>query len=307
MARIRSIKPELLEDEKTATLTHLEWRLFVSLLLLADDFGNFRAAPGRVKGTALWAYPDADVASALRTLDANGLIRLYKVDDQAYGHVAGWSKHQKVDHPGKPSCPGPEHADTKDSRDSRDTLAKVSRLIGSDGIGSEGTGSPPVRDPSAAEQADAGHDAIGDAVAGAMAEDEPAKPELWDAGVWLGGFGRGWTKAYQATFTGANTATPCRELQSMLEALPREERLRAQAKASRMVAAFLADRSPRLAAAKHPFSWFVTAFDGLRSDKTFEAAGANGAPRATGPPRTAAHETTHAAAARALERQRNRG
>ena len=125
MARIRSIKPELLEDEKTATLSHLEWRLFVSLLLLADDYGNFRATPGRVSGAALWAHLDEDVTPVMERLGAVGLIRLYVVDGQRYGHVNGWEKHQKVDHPGKPSCPSPPVREVlaNGSRDVRETVA----------------------------------------------------------------------------------------------------------------------------------------------------------------------------------------
>ncbi len=137
MARIRSIKPELLEDDKTASLDDLQWRLFVSLILLADDYGNFRANPVRVAGAALWARPMVDVVPALEALQQAGLIRLYSVGGQPYGHINGWSKHQKVDHPGPPKCPKPEEADglANDSRMVREPLAPD--LSGSEGIGSE--------------------------------------------------------------------------------------------------------------------------------------------------------------------------
>lgn len=105
MARIRSIKPELLEDERTARLSHVEWRLFVSLLLLADDYGNLRAAPERILGAALWAHLREDVARILDSLVAASLLILYDVAGQRYAHINGWDKHQKVDHPGKPLCP----------------------------------------------------------------------------------------------------------------------------------------------------------------------------------------------------------
>jgi len=38
--RIRCIKPELLEDERTAGLSHEAFRLFIGLILLSDDEGN---------------------------------------------------------------------------------------------------------------------------------------------------------------------------------------------------------------------------------------------------------------------------
>jgi hypothetical protein len=121
MARIRSIKPELLEDERTARLSHVEWRLFVSLLLLADDYGNLRAAPDRILGAALWAHPREDVAKILDGIVAAGLVVIYAAGSQTYAHISGWDKHQKVDHPGKPLCP----ALSEGSRLSREEFAKM--------------------------------------------------------------------------------------------------------------------------------------------------------------------------------------
>lgn len=175
MARIRSIKPELLEDERTASLGHLEFRLFVSLLLLADDYGNFRASTARVKGVALWAHLDANVEGALSELERVGLVRRYHVDGQAYGHVTGWSKHQKVDHPGKPSCPGPETV-SRNPREGLGESASLSRLIGSDLKGLDRKISPPACDPSAAEQVAVAPEAIAEASVAVFAEDDDPAP-----------------------------------------------------------------------------------------------------------------------------------
>jgi hypothetical protein len=134
VARIRSLKPELLEDEKTGALPHDTWRLFVSTLLLADDYGNFRASPLLVHGSVFWAHPGAETARMLRELGEAGLLSYYTVAGQRYAHVNGWAKHQKVDHPSAPLCPGPDLADqtpngatvgarATDSRESRETLA----------------------------------------------------------------------------------------------------------------------------------------------------------------------------------------
>jgi len=253
VARIRTIKPELLEDERTALLTHLEWRLFVSLLLLADDYGNFRAAPGRVKGTALWAFPDVDVASALRALDAYGLLELYEVDGQAYGHISGWSKHQKVDHPGKPTCPGPETHGATRSRESREEVATVSRLTG---IGSEGTGigperaSAPARDPSAT-----------------ATEDEPP-PAHWSANDWKRRYGEAWCGAYrQLAYGMGGDGKAISSLAGFLGAMTPDERSMAQLRAAEMFAEFLADRTTSNVDRRHPFAFFVAAFNGLRVDR----------------------------------------
>lgn len=109
--RIRSIKPELLEDDKTANLSHEGWRCFVSLLLLADDYGNFRAHPSLLEGAIFWGCPSAQgIGRLLRELGEVGLVTVYSVRDQTYGHINGWARHQRVDKPGKPRCPGPKEA-----------------------------------------------------------------------------------------------------------------------------------------------------------------------------------------------------
>jgi hypothetical protein len=125
MRRIRTIKPELLEDEVVAGLPHLQWRLFVSLLLLADDYGNLRGRAAMIRGAALWSCPEGDsqVQAALDGLMAQGLLQPYTVRGQTYLHIAGWEKHQRVDKPGKPGVPGP----LEDSRESRECLANDSR------------------------------------------------------------------------------------------------------------------------------------------------------------------------------------
>jgi len=144
MARIRTIKPELLTDEKTGVLPDDAWRVFVSVLLLADDYGNFRAHPSQVSAAIFWARETLpNVSGILAKLAGLGLIALYEHDGQRYGHVNGWDKHQRVDHPGKPLCP---QYVPGSSRESRETLAKIPEtlapdLIRSDLSGSEGIGS----------------------------------------------------------------------------------------------------------------------------------------------------------------------
>lgn len=134
-ARIRTVKPEMLDDEKVAALPHLAWRLFVSLIMTSDDYGNQHGAVAKIRGTALWATDatDGDIREALARLSRDSLVALYEVRGQAYVAICGWSKHQKVDKPGKPIVPGPEQADpqpcgirenlARDSREPRESLA----------------------------------------------------------------------------------------------------------------------------------------------------------------------------------------
>ena len=137
MARIRSVRPEILDDEKVAALPHLAWRLFVSLITMADDYGNLHGAPGKIRGTALWATDatDRDTREALARLSRDSLVTLYTVRGQSYVHLTGWTKHQKVDKPGRPIVPGPEQADSdtcESSRDSRETPANPRESLATD-------------------------------------------------------------------------------------------------------------------------------------------------------------------------------
>jgi hypothetical protein len=143
--RIRTIKPELLEDDKTASLGHVEFRLFVALLLLADDHGGFRAQPNQLTGAVFWGCVEqVDTSSALETLARVGLISLFTSGGQPYGHITNWNRHQRVDHPSKPRVPSPR--DEGSSSFSRfadifaDSLANVSR-------GSRDSLAPDLRPP----------------------------------------------------------------------------------------------------------------------------------------------------------------
>jgi hypothetical protein len=136
--RIRTIKPEILEDDKTAALTDAEWRLFVSAFLLADDHGNFRASPALVDGQVFWASRiiRESVASLLESLASRGLISLYAVRGQPYAKINGWPKHQKVDKPGAPRMPSIQDGEIindlsvfeSHSRTPRESVANDSRL-----------------------------------------------------------------------------------------------------------------------------------------------------------------------------------
>lgn len=104
--RIRSIKPEMLSDQKIANLTDSEFRCFIGLILLADDYGNARCTPNYVLGQIFWASRETvDVKEILKRLSRESLVTLYQVNSQEYLHICGWSKHQKVNHPGKPWVP----------------------------------------------------------------------------------------------------------------------------------------------------------------------------------------------------------
>lgn len=114
MPRIRTLKPEILEDEKTASLDDHAWRLFVSLIVLADDYGNVRAHPEWLAAQVFWGSSrDSRISSresreSLARLSRGGLISLYQFNSDKYAHIVNWDRHQRVDKPGKPRIPSPD-------------------------------------------------------------------------------------------------------------------------------------------------------------------------------------------------------
>lgn len=133
--RIRTIKPEILENKRTAALDSDAFRLFIGCIALADDYGNLCAEPMRLQGAVFWSWnPRETVANLLGTLASARLLAIYRVDGQQFAHIIGWTEHQRVDKPGKPKVPKPEAADpvgeqavTEDSRGTRETVATESR------------------------------------------------------------------------------------------------------------------------------------------------------------------------------------
>jgi hypothetical protein len=140
--RIRSVKPEWLEDERMSTASDEARVLSVALILLADDYGRGRGSE-HYMFAQVWgglANPReglARVSRAMRELVAMRFVEVYEVDAQRYYQIRTWGRHQKVDHPGKPRVPAPLENPRESSRDSRETLAKVPETLAPDPIRSD--------------------------------------------------------------------------------------------------------------------------------------------------------------------------
>lgn len=141
MPRIRSIKPELPQDEKLGNVSRDARLLFVLLLTIADDYGRFRGKPVYLKGQ-LFPYDDGagkqpvvtalQVTEWLEELASGELVRLYEVGGQAYGEFVNWNKHQRIDNAGKSSIPPiPQSAAT------RGDSPRFAAGCGKEGIGEE--------------------------------------------------------------------------------------------------------------------------------------------------------------------------
>lgn len=104
----------------------------------------------------------------------------------------------------------------------------------------------------------------------AIAERSESPPvRAWASGEWLKLFGEAWCETYRqmAYGAGGGDAKACGSLSDLLGSLDLPSRVAAQARAPTMFAEFLADRSPESVKRRHPFAFFVTAFNGLRVEK----------------------------------------
>lgn len=138
--RIRSVKPELIEDAVTAALSHVAFRLFVGMIVMADDHGNLRAAPPWLQGQVFHGQPVTlrAIRSACEELarpkpgGREGLVVFYEDNGQAYAHLTGWHRHQRVDNanaPRLPLPPGWEAVEEKRTEGNRTRVRWISRLI----------------------------------------------------------------------------------------------------------------------------------------------------------------------------------
>jgi hypothetical protein len=108
--RIRSLKPEVLDDETNASLSDGAWRLWISMWMLADDHGGVRAAE-RYLAANVWQDTTREVGPILEELIAKGRVEAYSVGGQRYVRVTDWAKHQRIDNAGKPRVPTPDEDD----------------------------------------------------------------------------------------------------------------------------------------------------------------------------------------------------
>jgi len=135
MSRIRTIKPQLLSDEKTAALSHEGFRLFIGVVLLADDHGNLPGHPKWLETGVFWYQrPKQGIERVLAELVRAGFVATYEVRGQRYIAIRGWKKHQRVTHIGAPQYPLPSDPEAKpidgnysDSRNPHETFTRLSR------------------------------------------------------------------------------------------------------------------------------------------------------------------------------------
>lgn len=117
MSRIRSIKPEWLDDERMVLSSDAARTLSVALIVLADDYGNGRAGRLWLAARVFPGRPIEVTDQALQELVTMRYVLLYEVNGQTYFAIRNWDKHQRVDRPGSPKVPGPNLAVTTGNHD----------------------------------------------------------------------------------------------------------------------------------------------------------------------------------------------
>ena len=115
--RIRTLKPEVWQDEKVGALDPGARLLFVGLITMADDSGRVRELPRLILGH-VFPYDDVPPAKLSRWLseiaDA-GMVMRYEIDGGKYLAFRHWSKHQKVDRASDSELPPPPEFDEHSS------------------------------------------------------------------------------------------------------------------------------------------------------------------------------------------------
>ncbi len=137
MSRIRSIKPEWLDDERMVLSSDAARTLSVALILLADDFGNGRAGRLWLAARVFPGRPIEVTDQALQELVTMRYVLLYEIDGQTYFAIRNWDKHQRVDKPGLPKVPGPNlaitdenHGDSQPPEKPQENPANIQELPG---------------------------------------------------------------------------------------------------------------------------------------------------------------------------------
>lgn len=99
VARIRNIKPEFFLHDDLFDLeakTGLPVRLaFIGLWTQADREGRFRWQPRRLKASIL-PYDNTDFEQILKALCDAGFIRFYRVENEPFGIIPNFAKHQYI-------------------------------------------------------------------------------------------------------------------------------------------------------------------------------------------------------------------
>ncbi len=113
MPRIRTLKPEIWQDEALGRCPQGARLLYVGMITQADDEGRLRSAPPLLR-SAIFPYDESltsrRISEWLGALADAQLIRAYTARGESYAELTGWH-HQKVDRPSPSTIPTYEQRD----------------------------------------------------------------------------------------------------------------------------------------------------------------------------------------------------
>lgn len=108
MARIRTLKPEHRSHRKVGRLPDSAYRLWVSMILEADDHGRLVCDTAQLRAVT-WPYYHKitvqHVEALLGCLVETRLVRCYEVDGVRYADFPSWTDHQRIAHPTESKLP----------------------------------------------------------------------------------------------------------------------------------------------------------------------------------------------------------
>jgi hypothetical protein len=132
-ARIRSVKPEILSDEKLWDLGVESglpvFQAFQGLWMYADREGRFEWRP-RALGPLILPFWQGDFSRVLDALESRGFLRFYRVGSRDYGVVTNFLRHQVPNNKESASViPEPPEFTGYSTRESRVDDATCTRAI----------------------------------------------------------------------------------------------------------------------------------------------------------------------------------
>lgn len=125
--RIRTLKPEVWQDERVGNLSHGARLLFVGLITMADDEGRLRELSTLILGQV---FPYDDISSAklsrwLAEIAASGMVKRYVMDGCCYIAFRHWTKHQRVDKANDSELPAPPEFDEQSTNGSKNNPRSI--------------------------------------------------------------------------------------------------------------------------------------------------------------------------------------
>jgi len=102
MPRIRTLKPDHRQHRKVGALSDQHYRLWVSMILEADDEGRLVCDPSHLRAMTFGFQRKVTVAhveDGVRRLAELGLVRLYRVASTWYADFHSWTDHQRINRP----------------------------------------------------------------------------------------------------------------------------------------------------------------------------------------------------------------